>query len=82
MTAHLAFHYFIYLNLITGFLSALYMVFVVFKVDKGVGPLWKLAKSMDSETFLKRRLYALECWIIFGFLAVYFALTDGASLFH
>ncbi len=72
------FHYFVYLNLITGFLSALYMVFVVYKVKGSKGPMWKHAKEVSHEFFVQRRMYAIEAWIIFGFLSIYFALTSYA----
>lgn len=68
-------HYTIYLNLITGFLSAIYMVFIVFKPEQSSGPLWQVAKELPMDFFMKRRLYAIEAWIIFGFLALYYAMT-------
>lgn len=70
-------HFLIYANLITGFLSALYMVFVVYRVPGHFGPLWNSALRVPHEFIVQRRLYALEAWIIFGFLATYFALTDA-----
>lgn len=68
------FHVLIYLNLITGFLASLYMVFVVYGV--GIGPLGQDALKVPHEFLVQRRLYALEAWITFGFLSVYFALTS------
>ena len=50
------------------------MVFIVFKVDDG-GPLWSSAVDLPTDFFLKRRLYAIEAWIIFGFLSLYLAIT-------
>lgn len=73
------FHYFIYFNLITGFFSALYMVFIVYRVEGTKGPLWKSAKDIPHEFFMQRRVYAIEAWITFGFLAIYFALTSYNS---
>ncbi len=73
------FHYFIYINLITGFLSALYMVFFVYKVEGSKGPMWKKAKDVSHEFFMQRRMYAIEAWIIFGALAIYFALTSYSA---
>lgn len=76
------FHYFIYFNLGTGFLSALYMVFIVYQVKGRKGPLWKRSTDTTDSHFVRRRMFALEAWIIFGFLALYFAVTHlhGFSL--
>jgi len=52
------------------------MVFFVYKFKGRIGPLGDSAKEVPHEFFIRRRLYALEAWIIFGFLAVYFALTS------
>ncbi len=60
----------------TGFLAALYMVFVVYRIPgAGVGPMFGAAPDVDPDFFLQRRLYALEAWVTFGFLSVYLALT-------
>jgi hypothetical protein len=71
------------LNLLTGFFAALYMVFVVYRVpvelNQGAfsfGPLGHDSLKLPHEFMLQRRLYALEAWITFGFLSVYFALTS------
>jgi hypothetical protein len=70
------FHYFVYANLVSGFFSALYMVFVVYRPEDGTfGPLWGASRRMPHDLLVERRLYAIEAWIIFGFLSVYFALT-------
>jgi hypothetical protein len=74
------FHALIYVNLITGFFSALYMIFVVYRPPNGtLGPLWNAvrdpANPIAHEFLIERRLYALEAWVIFGILAIYFALT-------
>jgi hypothetical protein len=70
-------HWTIVLVLGTGFLSALYMVFVVYRVPgAGIGPMYGLATEVTPEFFLQRRLYALEAWVTFGFLAVYLGLTS------
>ncbi len=67
----------IYVILSTGFLSALYMVFVVYRPPTGrTGPLFGGARELPHEFLVQRRLYALEAWITFGALAVYFALTS------
>ena len=70
------FHYFIYLNFITGFISSLYMVFIVYKPESHSGPLWSIAKELPHEFLIQRRLYALEAWVIFIGLALYFAITS------
>lgn len=68
-------HWAIVLNLAIGFVAACYMVFVVFAPQGHTGPLLERARDMPIEPFLKRRLYALEAWVTFGFLSVYLALT-------
>jgi hypothetical protein len=76
-------HYLILINLITGYLSSLYMVFFVYRIKgSGVGPMWMKAKDVPHEFFVQRRMYALESWIIFACLAIYFGITSlpGFSL--
>ena len=63
--------YFILFVFVTGFLSALYMVFVVCSPDNSISPLWGSAKELPYELFVKRRLYAIEAWVIFGFMSLY-----------
>ena len=69
-------HWLIVAILSTGFLAAIYMVYVVFGVDGSVGPMGNQATDVDLDFFLRRRLYALEAWLTFGFLSVYLALTS------
>ena len=70
-------HWGIVAVLSTGFLSALYMVFVVYAVPgAGVGPMYHHAEEVPLDFFLRRRLYGLEAWLTFGFLSVYLALTS------
>jgi hypothetical protein len=72
-------HYFILLNLTTGFFAALYMVFVVYAPPKELGvtgPLFSAVKNLPHDFLIERRLYAMEAWICFGFLSLYFALTS------
>ena len=65
----------IYFVLITGFFSALYMVYIVYAPpSKGIGPLFKRAKELPHEFMVTRRLYALEAWIIFGALSIFWAI--------
>jgi hypothetical protein len=69
-------HWAIVLILGTGFLSALFMVFVVYRPEGHAGPLWMSARELPHEFIVQRRLYALEAWVTFGFLSVYLALTS------
>ncbi len=71
-----ALHWAILVILGTGFLSALFMVFVVYRPEGQAGPLWSAAHSLPHEFMVERRLYALEAWVTFGFLSVYLALTS------
>lgn len=74
-------HFLIYGVLITGFISACYMVFVVYRpiADGAPTPLWDLALKTDHAVLMERRLYALEAWVIFGFLSLYFSQTTFKS---
>ena len=59
----------------TGFLAAVYMVFVVHHLPGHAGPLLGAAQDVPADFFLRRRLYALEAWLTFGFLSLFLALT-------
>ena len=74
--SQLALHWTIIVVLGTGFLSALFMVFVVYRPEGHVGPLWTHATRLPHEFIVQRRMYALEAWVTFGFLSVYLALTS------
>ncbi len=39
-----------------------------------------LVFTTSKDLMLYRRLYALEAWVIIGFLAIYFAMTDLKEL--
>ena len=69
-------HWAIVANLLLGFVGALYMVFVVHALPGGIGPFGADVAAADPAFFLRRRLYALEAWVCFGFLAIYLGLTD------
>jgi len=69
-------HWTILFVLGTGFLAALYMTFVVFRPEAHGGPMFEAAKTVPLDFFVRRRVYALEAWMTFGFLAVYLALTS------
>jgi len=60
----------------TGFLAALYMTFVVFRPEAHGGPMLDAARDVPLDFFVRRRAYALEAWMTFGFLALYLALTS------
>ncbi|GAB4308933.1 MAG: hypothetical protein Kow0069_07590 [Promethearchaeota archaeon] len=62
-------------HFVAGFLYAGWMVFAL-APEGHVGPLFGAAADVDLELFLKRRLYALESWLIFVGLVVYLALTE------
>ena len=55
---------------------ALFMVFVVYRPEGHVGPLWMAATELPHDFVVERRLYALEAWVTFGFLSVYLAITS------
>lgn len=69
-------HWAIVANLLLGFVGALYMVFVVHAMPGGIGPFGADVAGLDQDFFVRRRLYAIEAWICFGFLAIYLALTE------
>lgn len=69
-------HWTIVFVLGTGFLAALYMTFVVFRPEAHGGPLLETARTVPLDFFVRRRVYALEAWMTFGFLAIYLALTS------
>ena len=52
------------------------MVFIVYAPENSYIPLWSNALKMPHEKLLIRRMYALEAWVIFGFLALYFILSE------
>lgn len=75
-TPQLVVHWLIVANLAIGFFAAIYMVFVVYRIDgAGPGPMMSRARDVPQHFFVRRRLYALEAWLTFGFLSVYLALT-------
>ncbi len=53
------------------------MVFVVYKIpgELGSGPLWSKALTLPHDFMVQRRLYALEAWICFIGLALYFGIS-------
>lgn len=78
-TARAVAHWTIVAVLGTGFLAALWMVFVVYRIPGApMGPMFGAAPDVPPDFFLQRRLYALEAWVTFGFLSVYLGLTSLA----
>jgi hypothetical protein len=60
--------------LATEGLYGFYMVFFV--IGGSRWPLFARAVETPVEVILKRRLYAIECWIALGALAIYLAITE------
>lgn len=69
-------HYIIILHFLAEILYCAYMVFSVLQPDGGSGPLMDRALTMPFEHMVTRRLYAIECWIATGALAIYLAITE------
>ena len=68
----------IYFIFLSGFFSALFMVFWVYRPDtKIIAPLWLQAKSLPFEEMVIRRLYALEAWIVFGFASIFWVIQNS-----
>jgi hypothetical protein len=71
-----ALHAFIILNFLVEIVYASYVVFVVLAPEGASGPLFGAAATLPYELVAKRRMYAQECWLAMGGLAVYLALTE------
>ena len=71
-------HYLIILHLLIEVIYCAYMIFSVLQPDNGGGPLMDRALTMPFEQMVTRRLYALECWVATGALAIYLAITEIA----
>jgi len=54
------------------------MVFVVHQPEGAFGPLMFSGAEVPPEEMAVRRLYAIEGWIAFGFLALYLGITEIA----
>ena len=73
----LALHWVIIVNFLFEIAYAGYMVFEVLKPSMGGGgPLMARALEIPHELMVTRRLYASECWIAIGGLAIYLAITE------
>ena len=71
-----AIHWLIIINFIIEIVYASYVIFVVLKPEMGGGPLMEQAKSIDMDLMMRRRLYAIECWLAIAGLSIYLALTE------
>ncbi len=70
-------HYGIILHFLLQILYAGYVIFVVLRPEgAGMGPLAAAAADIDMTLLLKRRLYAIECWVATAGLVIYLALTS------
>lgn len=63
-------------NFASNIFYCAYQVFVVLAPEGRVGPLWGAASGLPVELVVKRRLYAIECWVTIGAAAVYVAITE------
>ena len=72
----LGIHWLIIVNFIIEIVYASYMIFSVLQPDSGGGPLAARALEIPHELMVTRRLYAIECWLAIGGLAVYLAITE------
>ena len=72
----LALHYIIITHFVVEILYCAYMVFIVLQPEGGGGPLMDRALKIPFEHMVTRRLYAIECWIATGALAIYLAITE------
>lgn len=70
-------HWAIIANLFAQCVYVSLQVFVVLQPG-GFGPLGARALEIPHELMMTRRMYALEGWVAFGFLALYLALTEIA----
>jgi TRAP-type C4-dicarboxylate transport system permease small subunit len=68
-------HWAIIINFLVEIFYASYMIFDVFGVPGG-GTLGADAVNFPHEKMVTRRLYAIECWLAVGGLAVYLAITE------
>ena len=71
-------HWLIIINFVIQIAYASYMVFFVVAPPEGSGPLFASADTFPFEKMVTRRLYALECWVAIGGLAIYLAITEIA----
>ena len=68
-------HAVIILNFLVEIIYASYMIFSVFGIEGG-GTLGASAVDFPHEKMVTRRLYAIECWLAIGGLAIYLAITE------
>lgn len=71
-------HWAIILHLLIEVIYSAYVIFVILQPEGHSGPLMSKAAEIPFELMVTRRLYALECWIATGALAIYLAITEIA----
>lgn len=71
-------HWLIILHLLVEVVYSAYVIFVVLQPEGHSGPLMSKATEIPFELMVTRRLYALECWVATGALAIYLAITEIA----
>lgn len=71
-------HWLIILHFLSEILYSAYIIFSVLQPEGHSGPLMGQATEIPHELMVKRRLYALECWVATAGLAIYLAITEIA----
>jgi len=69
-------HWFIIINFILQILNGMYQVSFVYTVEGHTWPLLDASASLDYETMMVRRAYAIETWIAISALCIYLAITE------
>ena len=69
-------HWVIIANFVIGAAYAGWIVMVVLRPEGIEGPLFAAAKDVPMELLTRRRLYAIETWVILSGLAIYLAVTE------
>ncbi len=69
-------HYVIIINLVIQIFYGGFQVFVVLAPGGQMGPLFGTATTLDYESMVVRRLYAIETWIAIVGLSIYLAITE------
>ena len=69
-------HWAIIIHLLIEVIYSAYVIFVILQPEGHSGPLMSKATEIPFELMVTRRLYALECWIATGALAIYLAITE------
>jgi len=69
-------HWFIIINFIFQILNGAYQISFVYTVEGYTWPLLDASASLDYETMMIRRAYAIETWIAISALCIYLAITE------